>query len=239
MILTGWRSLAAMFVFPRIAQRMIFNIGVGKVKKLRKDTIQIVEKYSLQTLFMQMNASLPVKYRRDPVVKLCDEVMYVIGFAGIGGTSACSETVSAFLQLKIPKECAKETINFSKYGSPDAMVACYKADPVAYIKESCRVNPPVTSATSVLKEDTTIEMLGKEVTLPEGMLRQYTLSMANRDPDVFEDPELFNPQRGDLNKAFTWNGAFGMTNEADYPRICPGRNLSVSIAKAVIDRAVM
>jgi len=238
-ILTGWRTNASLFVFPRATQRMIFNLGVKKIKKLRKDTIGIVEKYGLQEIFLQMNDSMPPQYRRVPAVKLCDEIMYVFGFAGIGGTSACTETVSAFLQLKLPKECAKETIDFSKYDSAAAMVECYKANPVAYIKESCRVNPPVTSATSVLKEDTRIEMLGEEVTLSKGMYRQYTLSLANRDPEVFEEPGLFNPQRPNLSKALTWNGAFGMTNEEDYPRICPGRNLSVSVCKAIIDRALV
>jgi len=237
--LTGWRSLAPLFVFPRIGQRLLFNLGVKKIKKLRKDTVAIVEKYDLQEIFIRMNSELPPQYQRTPAVKLCDEIMYVFGFAGIGGTSACTETVSAFLQLKLPKECAKETIDFSNYESTAAMVERYKADPEAYIKESGRVNPPVTSATSVLTEDTTVEMVGEEVTLPKGMLRQYTLSMANRDAGVFEQPDVFNPQRPNLSKAFTWNGAFGMTNEEDYLRICPGRNLSVSVCKAIIDRALV
>jgi len=237
-ILTGWRSLAPFFVFPRIGQRWLFNLGVKKVKKLRKDTIGIIENRGLQAIFQKMNASLPTKYQRKRVVELCDEIMYVVGFAGIGGTSACTETVGAFLQLKLPKEVATETIDFSKFDSEADMVKSYKEDSVAYIKESCRVNPPVTSATSVLPEDTTIEMLGKNVTLSKGMLRQYVLSMANRDPDVFQEPNLFNPQRPNLNKALTWNGAFGMTNEGDYPRICPGRNLSVAVCQAIIDHAL-
>lgn len=66
------------------------------------------------------------------------------------------------------------------------------------------------------------------------MLNQYVLSMANRDESVFPDPSKFNPDRPNLNKALTWNGAFGASNESDFPRICPGRHLSLDIVRTVI-----
>merc|ERR1712228_1010830 len=103
-ILSGWRSLAPVFILPRIAQRMLLRLGVWQVKKLRGSTMDLVEKHGLTDIFVQMNNSLPEKYRRQWPAKLCDEIMFVVGFAGIGGTSACVETVGQFLQLKVPME---------------------------------------------------------------------------------------------------------------------------------------
>lgn len=236
--LRGWRTNAMFFVLPRIVQRFLFNYGIGKVKTLRKKTVQIIEKHKLQDVFVQMNNSLPTSFRRDPIVKLCDQIMYVIGFAGIGGTSACVESTLQFVQLKTG-EVPKDRVNFSKFPSSSDMLAAYRISPTEFIKEVVRLDPPVTSATSVLKEDMEVEMgnTGKRLSMPKGSLRQYTLSLANRDPKVFENPDLFDPSRTSLKKALTWNGEVD-AGESAYPRICPGRYLSLEVAQAIVDHAV-
>ncbi|CAE8600705.1 unnamed protein product [Polarella glacialis] len=239
-ILAGWRTNANFFILPRLVQRLLFNLGINKVKQLRVDTVGIVEKNGLQPVFHQMNSLLPVKYRRDKVVKLCDEIMYVVGFAGIGGTSACCETAAHFMQLKIPKEFPeKGGVDFGSYNSKEKMLDAYRKDPVAYFKESCRIDPPVTSATSLLRENTTVLFNRQQVELSAGTLRQYVISLANRDPGVFQQPELFNPARENLNQALTWNGALGVAgDESKYPRICPGRYLSLDVATSIFNYAI-
>merc|ERR1712039_128839 len=114
------------------------------------------------------------------------------------------------------------------------MCQAYLTDPDAYIRETCRLDPPVTSATASLKEPTRVELAGRTFDFPPQLLNQYTLSMANRDPSVFQAPEVFMPDRANLTRALTWNGAFGAPDEASYPRICPGRYLSLDITKAII-----
>ena len=132
------------------------------------------------------------------------------------------------------------------------MPSLYAENAEAFIKEVCRLDPPVTSATSVLKEPlsftypTGVFGVGKpfERTFKEGTLCQYTISIANRDPKVFKDPTLFNPKRANLEKSLSWNGAWtagthwsasAKADESKFPRICPGRYLSVSIVKAIVD----
>jgi hypothetical protein len=202
-------------------------------------TINVIEKYGLQQTFIDMNASLPLDYQREHAVKLCDEIMYVIGFAGMGGTSACVETVGQFLQVQLPGESASDAIDFGDYDTPEKMIAAYRANPLAYIMESSRLDPPVTSATHVLKEDATVSLAGKEFDMPAGTLSQYVVSMANRDESVFPNPELFDPTRRNLSSTLTWNGCFGTPNEEQvYPRICPGRYLSVDVTKAIVGHAL-
>jgi len=236
-VLAGWRTSATFFILPRLVQRFIFNLGINKVKKMREATVGLVEKYGLQEVFVSMNESMG-RWKRTPIVKLCDEIMYVIGFAGIGGTSAAVESCVAFLQNQIPKESYAEAISWGQYNSPAKMLAKYKEDPDSYIIETCRMDPPVTSATGVLKEVTQVTLSGKEFTMPAGLLNQYVVSMANRDPSVFPDPAVFNPARQNLTSSLTWNGAAFSSNESSYPRICPGRYLSLDITKAIINHAL-
>lgn len=102
----------------------------------------------------------------------------------------------------------------------------------------------MTSATTSLAEDGTFPLAGQERKLDAGTLNQYVISRANRDPVEFSNPSLFNPDRNDLTKALTWNGAFGNPKmsreeeEKEYPRICPGRYLSIDIVRAIIDHAI-
>lgn len=239
-----WSSYAAYFVLPRLFHRFLFNVLINKVKKLRADTVQLVEKYGDKDIFVKMNESLPAQYQRPTVVQLCDEIMFGVGFAGIGGTSAAALSVGAFLQRKFPSQAASELIDFSKFPTQQDMINEFKAHPENYIKETCRLDPPVTSATSAFIADTEITMAGvfsqsAVWKMAKGRLNQYCLSAANQDPAVFHNPNLFEPTRADLSKSLTWNGAWGTHNdEATYPRMCLGRNLSVSIVEAVIQRGL-
>merc|ERR1719382_2169984 len=61
--LAAWRTLARFFVLPRLIQRFAFNLGINKVKKLRADTVRLVERHNLYDVFMKMNGSLDAKYR--------------------------------------------------------------------------------------------------------------------------------------------------------------------------------
>jgi len=236
-LLAGWRTNAGAFVLPRIAQRVMCNIKIRQIKKLRAASVGLVEKYGLQPVFVQMNNSLG-PWKKQNVVQLCDEIVFGIGFAGIGGTAAACETVAAFLQCKPPTESAAKHIKWGAYDTGAKMVAKYAQNPETYIREACRIDPPVTSATHVLPVDTMVDLAGHQRVMPAGMLSQYVLSMGNRDPRVFPDPEVFNPDRPNLNMALTWNGAFGAPDEASYPRICPGRSLSLGITTAVINHAL-
>jgi len=243
-ILAQWNAAAKTSIFPRLVQRFAFNIFINRMKSLREQTVGIVEKLNLQDKFYEMNALLPEKWKRTPVVKLCDEIMYILCFAGVNGVTASAVTTVAFLQNKKPGESDAANIDLSKYPTQADMEAAYKQNPTNYIKEAGRIDPPVTSATTSLAEDGTFALAGQERNLDAGTLNQYVIARANRDPQEFSNPSLFNPDRNDLTKALTWNGAFGnpgmsrAEEEKEYPRICPGRYLAIDIVRAIIDHAI-
>jgi len=245
-ILSQWVTVAKYAIFPRSVQRFLFNFLINKTKKLRIDTVHIIERLNLQQVFVDMNDSLPEKYKRPTVAKLCDEVMFILAFAGMNGTTACATSCVAFLQTKFPAESDINRIDFGRYSTPELMLEAYKKDPANYIKETCRLDPPVTSATTSITQDGSYELAGRNIALKKGTLQQYVISLAMRDEAVFPDPALFEPDRPELGKTITWNGAFtaregagwGGADEKAYPRICPGRWLAIDVVTAVLNHAV-
>mmetsp|Transcript_10007 Transcript_10007/g.31583 ORF Transcript_10007/g.31583 Transcript_10007/m.31583 type:complete len:264 (+) Transcript_10007:344-1135(+) len=254
----NWRGYAAYWVLPRLLQRFLFNFLIGRVKGLRKDSADLVDKHKLRAPFETMNSQLPVEYRSEYGVELMDKVFFIFGFAGIGGTSAGVESTGQFLQGKTG-EIGDGLVTFPP--GYDGLAMWESGDSSTrhnFIREVCRLDPPVTSATtSFVAEETILLYNGvgcpnacggnKETTFPAGTLNQYTLSMANRDPATFAEPQTFNPSREELDKALTWNGAFKSTAPrpepdllaAQYPRICPGRKLSIYIIEAIINALVL
>jgi len=230
--LTKWWSYAAFWILPRGIHRFAFNAAQTQVQVLREETVAIVRKYGLEDKFFKANESLPANWRRPTAVQLADELLFALCFAGIGGTSNGVIAVGKFMHGEVNGVPA-ESVRFET--KADDMVALYRADPEAYIKETLRLDMPVTSATSVVKEDFEVPNLG---TVRKGTYEQYVLTLANRDPAVFKDPTLFNPKRPELGKALTWNGRAFTKDEKLYPRICPGRNLAMSIMRAVIETAL-
>merc|ERR1719291_505001 len=243
--LSQWVTIAKFAIFPRGVQRFLFNFLTRKSKDLRVETVRIIEKLNLQQTFVDMNNSLPEKYKRPTVVKLCDEVMYILCFAGMNGTVAAATSCVAFLQATYPGESDSSRINFGRYSTPALMLEAYKKSPFNYIRETCRLDPPVTSATTSTAQDGIFELAGRDISLKGGTLQQYVISLAMRDEAVFADPELFNPDRPELDKTIVWNGAF-TSRDGDgwqgadmkaYPRICPGRWLAIDVVTAILNHA--
>lgn len=103
------------------------------------------------------------------------------------------------------------------------------------LQEACRLSSPVGTFTNILRQTTAFPMLGN---VPAGTPVSGVINVANRDAAVFAKPSHFDPSRRELSKALTWNGqAFG-PNEAKYPRLCPGRELSLTIVTAIVNVAV-
>lgn len=236
-LMAEWPGVLAYLLFPRFMHRVIFNVARKKVQQLRIDTVKLFEKHHMQHLFIRMNSMLPEKYRRKETVRLCEEITFVFGFAGVGGTSTALASVASFLRAKAPLYSAM--INFGQYSTEEAMAAAYRADPDSYIKEALRMDPPVNAAFACFDKDTTIPLFGGDFVAPTGILKQYSMSLANRQESVFPNSGTFDPTRANLNEALTFNGAFGTPNEETvYPRICPGRHIALAVQRAIWDHVM-
>jgi len=218
-------------VFTRFIHRIAFNSLLKKVKQLRIDTVNIVKAHNLQSKFEEMNGMLG-QYTRPSTVQLCDEFMYAVYFAGVGGTLHATWATISFMQRKTI-DVPSDSVTFP----PGSLPEMYKASPDNFIKETVRLDAPVTSATCVFKEAQTVEMnlsccgTSNGYRMDPGTLHQYVLSVANRDPGKFNQPNIFDPTRSNIDDMLGWNGA--LSNQNDYPRICPGQAMSITIVKAI------
>eukprot|EP00466_Bigelowiella_natans_P016928 jgi/Bigna1/90432/estExt_fgenesh1_pg.C_700065 len=71
---------------------------------------------------------------------------------------------------------------------------------------------------------------------PKCLPRMYSLSMANVDPNAFEEPLRFNPNRSDLKNVLTWNFIekdLEGNSLGTLRRSCPARQISVEFAAAI------
>lgn len=132
--------------------------------------------------------------------------------------------------------------------NPELYVTMFLEDPKAFMVEQARLDPPVTSVTSVFEEETTVHVGfgevdplgsrvsgGSEITYPKGAPIQLAISTANRDASVFgATAHLFDPKRANLSLALSWNGINSDVAQGLAPRGCPGRSLSLHIAHAVV-----
>jgi cytochrome P450 len=121
-----------------------------------------------------------------------------------------------------------------------ALLGCYHHDPptplAACTQEAIRLDPSVTSATTVVQDTFTVP--GKIGEVRKGLCEQYVIGTANRDPATFKKPNMFNPMRDDLFKSLTFNGCGFAPDEVNYPRICPGRYLARTVIRQIIDLIV-
>jgi hypothetical protein len=183
-------------LFPNFYHKLLFNIKKKKLIKLRKDVYNIINR-NIESDNSPIN-------KEDLSYVLTDMVL----FAGVVGTTHLTYAV------------------LHKIKENNDMLQLYKSNPYNFIVEAARLDPPVTSLNVLMKEDKTYNIYGKDYNFKKGTHLMAVISEANIDPEVFEEPEKFNPNR-DLTKVLSWNG-FGF-------RKCPARDISINICKTIID----
>jgi len=118
-----------------------------------------------------------------------------------------------------------------------AHVRMYRKDKTAYLHELMRYDGAVTSFTATSKGER-LRLEGYDIDVPAGTYSQMTLATSNRDPHVFKDPDVFNPERSEMGEQLSWNGRLQHVIARNYtgaPRFCPGYHLSVKVAIQVCD----
>jgi len=229
----GGSGKAGYFVFPRFIHRLAFNLLLKAVIQLRKDTLAVFSAHNLRPVAAEINDACG-QYKRSSVVAMADELMFAVNFAGVGGTQHATFGTISFMQKKTIDVKAQH-VKFPE----GSMVDMYKANKVAFIKECARLDAPVTSATCTFTEPKTVSFNvsccggASPHDFATGRLHQYVLSIANRDPTKFDNPDAFDSARSNLDDMLGWNGAIS-GGEAEYPRFCPGFKISLAVIQAVV-----
>ena len=99
---------------------------------------------------------------------------------------------------------------------------------VAFIIESVRLFPTVTTTHRIVEEPETIVVAGKELQLQPGDEVCYPLVAANRDPSAFHEPEKHRIDRPmeEVAKVLSWSKG---------PHVCPAKDMSVQVVRVMLD----
>jgi hypothetical protein len=156
----------------------------------------------------------------DPRV-LLRHVAFLFMFAGMEGTSHLSNHIIGRIRA-----------------DPANMLPLWRNNSHSFLLEQARINPPVTSYTSMLQNELSVNLSGYDITLPSNTTTMQNLIItANRDPAVFGlNAELFDPTRENLDKILSWNGIEGQfASKKAPPRGCPGHDLSQVVVHQVVE----
>lgn len=157
------------------------------------------------------------------------QIIFGSMFAGLGGTYHL--TSHAIRRIR---------------SDPETYVPMFRRRPKAFLVEQARLDPPVTSYSSLSRSGATVKVwpLGMFGAM-KGTPQQMCIATANRDVDIFGGPDRdrayadsFDPSRENLNQVLSWNGVEIDVTNGVAPRGCPGHDLSQHIAEGVI-RAVL
>jgi hypothetical protein len=227
LIIVDYLTYGATCVLGEDFHRYTFGLMLNKIGKIRKtvynaiyvsptgkNIIKLVEnKYS----YMNIN---------ETILQVSDGFL----FAGLIGT----EHLTTHLLNRI----------HGKYDSQSSVDynALWEENRTAFMLEHARLDPPVTSVTSIVPRNVDTILRGKNVTIKAGTRNQLGLSTANKDPTVFggryhskAKAQMFDPSRKNLEMIVSWNGIESFVKMGNAPRGCPAYNLSLSIAESMVD----
>jgi len=98
----------------------------------------------------------------------------------------------------------------------------------AFVFESIRLFPTVTTVHRRLTEPEDVEVRGRTVHLEAGDEIAYPFVCSNRDPEIFPDPDAMDLGRTEeaREKVLSWSKG---------PHACPAKDLSVHVTMAMLD----
>lgn len=223
----GWKDAVAFFILPQFVQNIACGLGVKKVTALRKSCVTIMcKRPGLVKVFQDLNDSLDLSstgganYSNPDVTQTMDEIQFAVNFAGLLGTSQLLQSTLSNLVKKEGEQVPPGSIMFPDNLNGMDYTACYNSNPVRFLKEVARLDPPVTSANATTQKPMTINQspccFGGKVDVPVGTGNQYLVSLAMRDEKQFPNPKEFNPSRSNWNKNLSWNGTFPFPQECQH-----------------------
>jgi len=232
-----WGSSAAFFILPQFVQNIALRLLEKRVTRMRRNMVTIMcRRPGVIQLFDEFKALMNTTmvggkdYSTLPVESFMDEIQFVVNFAGLLGTKQLLESTIYALNRQVNPGFVRDgEITFpetltNKEGKSVSYIDAYNEDPIAFLKEVARLDPPVTSANSLTQEPLTIDMpgcFGGKVDVPENSGNQYLISLAVRDEARFPNPKEFNPYRANIDDVLSWNATFPFPEERQGPKYDP------------------
>ncbi|KAM4059506.1 cytochrome p450 [Hirsutella rhossiliensis] len=174
---------------------------IERVQQLRQSKKADSERVK-STIFEGILASSSIPEEEKTDARLAHEAQLIV-FAG-EDTTAHTLQAALYELLANPSEFAKVKAEVvSAIPDPDQIPAFSQVDNLPYlnavIQETIRVHPGVVSRLPRVSPQSAIvytdKQRGKEYIIPPGTSTNMTAQIAHMNPDVFQDPYEFRPQR--------------------------------------------
>ncbi|CAL8109398.1 unnamed protein product [Orchesella dallaii] len=216
---------------------------VIKVRKANKVDITSGKDFIDVMITMLESLDSP-EYKRLGIDKVTIQAqafeMFIAGYDSILATlSVLSYHISANaeIQEKLIVE-VDENLEKIKDGTADLpyLTAC--------VKEAIRLSPSFIELERVCMKEWTYKERDINITIPKGMSVCIPAWATNRNPEIFNDPEEFRPERfykgidGKLVTELEQNpmSQYSMNSFGHGPRNCPGSRMAIELVKSVIAR---
>jgi len=204
--------------------------GAAEVKKINEHFFERVQLTKIGRDFITRAA----EQKMDGVKRLKEMVM-VLFFAGVGGTSVLTECTMNMIMRERTK-----------------LVPEWKKDPQAVLLEGARLYPPVAGHNPMKAGPDNAKDLtfasGRKASMPAGSMHFSIINAAHHDPAIFGGPsqdmeyaKKFIPGRENSERILTWGAELAGIKSCPTsagckaaPRPCPGAFLSQRVAKGAI-----
>jgi cytochrome P450 len=185
---------------------------------------RLIEKYK-QSPKWQMYLETGAQYQLNEH-QIANSLFDMIHIAGTAGTSALLGSVLGMLcldeALRTEAVAEMDTV-WDGQGTPTGSALNQLERFNAAIFETARLYPPVRFVSQLAQTEGEVEIGAKKCPMLKGTRLLGSIFSANRDPNRYEQPDRFNPQR-DFSDLLSWNGK-------EHERACPGRSLSIGLVK--------
>lgn len=163
------------------------------------ERIQSIEK-SLSEMVKYLSEAI-ARHRKKPQ----DDVLSTLIAASVNGRSLTQDELVGFMSslvaagLETTRHLLANTmLSFLEHPNNYQRLRAHPDEIPAYTEEVLRHNAPVHGTCRI----TTQEVVVQDTAIPKGALVLLLIGSANRDPDRFEDPDRFNPNRVQGQLAF-------------------------------------
>jgi cytochrome P450 len=102
------------------------------------------------------------------------------------------------------------------------------------LRETFRLHPPVFFIYGRATRDRVLESDSGAFDMKNGELVMGVIPIAHTDPTVFDQPEVFDPERFDdpsASKHLIWPRGLHDANVSPHDRTCPGKDVAIEIGK--------
>lgn len=104
----------------------------------------------------------------------------------------------------------------------------------AAVLEAGRIKSPVNNINIILSEPTPFNVNGESIIFPNGTVVAASLGLASLDLKVFPNPQTFDHKRSNLMSQILNYNSVGYNPTIDGARVCPGRNIALTVAADVL-----